>query len=136
MTTKQKIELFRAAFAALSCLDDITWTRYSEKLLAMCLEEEKGHRNFAGEFARHHTPDTIGSLDLACMFAVKRIAEYLNGEKFPRGKLFLHCQTSCFYAAGIVDEYRKVIRRAWRKFPVAELAALDYCEFVKTRSAA
>jgi hypothetical protein len=64
------------------------------------------------------------------MFAVKRIAEYLTGQRMPRGRDFLHTQRSCFYAAGLVDAHRKVIRKAWRKLPIAELAELDYCEFV------
>jgi hypothetical protein len=93
----------------------------------MCLDEEKSHRG--DDFNRSH-PNTVSAHVAAKMFAVKRIAEYLTGHRMPRGRDFLHFQRSCFYAAGLVDAHRKIIRKAWRKLPVQELAALDYCEFV------
>jgi len=72
-------------------------------------------------------------LQMAKLFAVKRVAEYLNGEKMPSGKDYLHFQPSCFIAAGLVDEYSADIRTAWAEFDIAALAALDYCHFVKVR---
>jgi hypothetical protein len=127
MTTKEKIKLVETAFSALYPLENITWTNYPQELLRMCSDEEKSHRG--DDFNRSH-PNTVSAHVAAKMFAVKRIAEYLTGQRMPRGKDFLHTQRSCFYAAGLVDAHRKIIRKAWRKLPIAELAELDYCEFV------
>jgi hypothetical protein len=127
MTTKEKIKLVDAAFSALYPLENITWTNYPQELFRMCLEEEKQHRG--NDFKRSH-PHAVSAHVAAKMFAVKRIAEYLTGQRMPRGRDFLHFQRSCFYAAGLVDAHRKIIRKAWRKLPVRELAELDYCEFV------
>ena len=93
----------------------------------MAQEEERGHRGWGPHFAK------IGVTDAARLFVVKRVAEYLTGKsKMPRGKEFLYIQRSCFQCAGLVDAYRKEIRKAWRKFNVAELTTLDYCEGVAT----
>lgn len=124
--------MIQTAFDQLHTLNNHNWKNYREALLEMCQEEERGHRGCLPEFNRYHTPDTIGIKDAAKLFAVKRVAGYLCGERMPKGKDFLHTQKSCFYAAGLVDEYRKEIRKAWRGLDVAALAELDYCEFVKT----
>jgi hypothetical protein len=126
-TIKGKIKLVETAFSALYPLENITWTNYPQQLQRMCLEEEKQHRG--GDFNQFH-PNTVSATIAARMFAVKRIAGYLTGDRMPRGKDFLHTQRSCFYAAGLVDAHRKIIRKAWRKLPIRELAELDYCEFV------
>lgn len=128
-TIKEKIRLIDSAYSALEFLNNQDWTNHRETLFAMCLEEEKRHRS-AG-FGRHH-PNAVSATEAAKLFSVKRVAQYLAREcRMPRGKDFLHYQRSCFYAAGLVDKYRKEIRKAWRKLPVKALAALDYCEFVK-----
>ena len=127
MTTKEKLKLVDTAFSALHPLANIKWTDYPQELLRMCIEEEKKHRR--DDFNRSH-PDAVSASVAAKMFAVKRIAEYLTGHKMPKGKNFLHFQRSCFYAAALVDAHRKIIRKAWRKLPIKELAELDYCEFV------
>ena len=127
MTTKEKVKLVIQAFHALYPLANINWTNYPQDLLGMCIEEEKKHRG--DDFNRSH-PNAVSVAVAARMFAVKRIAEYLTGHRMPKGKDFLHFQRSCFYAAGLVDAHRKIIRKAWRKLPVKELAELDYCEFV------
>lgn len=133
---KTTLKDIRVAFAALEILNQLTWTPYLDRAFETALEEEKGHRGFAPEFSRHHTADTIGASDAARLFIVKRVAEYLSGERMPRGKDYLHTQKSCFWCAGLVHKYRKEIRKAWRKLDVASLAALNYCEFVKVRQTA
>src|SRR5262245_65307712 len=55
----------------------------AETLLGQCQAEEREHRGFLPAFARHHAPSTPGVLDMARLFAVKRVAEYLRGESFP-----------------------------------------------------
>lgn len=129
LTRAQKLKLTREAFDRLHVLNNIDWNSHREKIHALCCEEEKGHRGWGPDFAKYH-PTAASVSDCARIFTVKRIAEYLIGERMPRGKMFLHCQKSAFYAAGLVDEYRKQIRKAWRGLDVKELAALDYCEFV------
>lgn len=127
MTTKEKVKLVDAAFSALHPLANITWSNHPQELLRMCIEEEKKHRGY--DFSRSH-PHAVSVATAAKLFAVKRLAEYLTGHRMPKGKDFLHTQRSCFYAAGLVDAHRKIIRKAWRKLPINELAELDYCEFV------
>lgn len=132
---KNQIKLINEAFARLSFLNNKNWTPYLDKLFEGCVEEERSHRGSGCSFAQHH-PQAVSVQQAARMFAVKRVAEYLIGERMPRGRDYLHTQKSCFVAAGLVDEYRKEIRKAWRGLPVAELAALDYCRFVSPEKAA
>lgn len=87
-------------------------------------------------FRESHTSDTASVNEAARLFAVKRVAEYMQGEKFPSGKDYLHIQKSCFYAAGIVDEYRQIVEKAWKDFDIAKLAELDYTAIVKVKRAA
>lgn len=138
MNTQTTIKLARKAYDALQPLDNIDWTSHREKLFAMCKAEEKDHRGFLPEFNEHHTQDTASVSDAAKLFAVKRIAEYMLGEDFPKGKDFLHIQKSCFYAAGLVDEFREKIDTLWSKagLNIEELNNLDYTTIVKVREAA
>ncbi len=124
-----KLKLIERAFIALEPLNNHDWTNHREAIFALCLEEEKGHRR--GDFAQHHTPDTINANQAARLFVVKRIAEYLEGCRMPRGKDYLHMQKSCFYAAGLVEKFRKEIRKAWNGLDMAALSSMDYCEFVR-----
>lgn len=135
MNTKETIKLAKDAFYA-SPLENIGWTNYREKLLQLCRSEEKDHRGFMNGFRESHTSDTASVNEAARLFAVKRVAEYMQGEKFPSGKDYLHIQKSCFFAAGIVDEYREIVAKAWADFDIAKLAALDYTAIVKIKRAA
>ncbi len=136
MTTKETIKLANKAFDALEPLNNISWNSYREKLFKACVAEEKDHRGFMGSFRESHTSDTASVNDAARLFAVKRVAEYLNGERMPFGKDFLHIQPSCFVAAGLVDEYGDKIRAYWSEFDIKTLAELDYCVIVKVKEAA
>lgn len=126
---KNQIAIIEDAFSRLQFLDHKSWSSPVSKMLDACADEERRHRGSGDSFKRCH-PNAISIPQAARLFAVKRVAEYLQGERMPRGKDFAHMQTSCFHAAALVDEYRKDIRKAWRGLPVAELAALDYCKFV------
>lgn len=125
---KKQIALIEDAFTRLHFLDHKSWSAPVSKMLEACMDEERRHRGAGDSFKRNH-PHAVSIPQAARLFAVKRVAEYLQGERMPRGKQFAHMQTSCFHAAALVDEYRKDIRKAWRGLPVAELAALDYYEF-------
>ncbi len=118
------------AYEALRWAFDNQSPNWAEKLLEKCKEEERGHRGFMPDFARYH-PGAISVTGAAKLFAVKRVAEYLLGEKYPSGQAYLHTQTSCFIAAGMADEFGAEIRKAWAEFDLKALAALNYTDFVK-----
>lgn len=138
MNTKETVKLARKAFDALQPLNDIDWTHHRDVLFSMCKQEEKGHREWGPDFYQHHTEDTASVGDAAKLFAVKRIAEYMLGEDFPKGKDFLYIQKSCFYAAGLVDEFRDRIDMLWSKagLNIEQLNELNYTTIVKVRKAA
>lgn len=134
LSTRETINLVKKAFYALAPLDNIDWNSHREKLFQLCRDEEKNHRGFMCGFRESHTSDTASVNEAARLFAVKRIAEYLQNERMPQGKEHLHIQTSCFYAAGIVDEFRERIEKLWADFDIPALANLDYCQIVKVKS--
>src|SRR5262249_46402806 len=107
LSGKETLKLARKAFEALYVLEHIDVTHHRDELFKLCKAEEKGHRGWGPDFNEHHTTDTASVADAAKMFAVLRVAEYMNGQPMPFGKSFLHIQKSCFYAAGLVDEYRE-----------------------------
>lgn len=132
-----QIKLAREAFGQLAFLNNESWTSHREKLFALCKAEEKEHRGFMSGFTEAHTTDTASVADCARLFAVKRIAEYLTGDEMPKGKDYLHIQASCFYAAGLADEFGdKIIREAWKGFDLQQLRELDYTTIVKVKEAA
>jgi len=122
----------RVAFTKLTQAFYSASTNWAERLLSECIEEERSHRSWGPDFARHH-PGAASVKDCARVFAVKRIAEALIGgrRKYPRGQEYLHCQKSWFTACGMADEFGKQIRKAWRGLDLEAFAALDYCEFVR-----
>lgn len=136
MSNKETIKLVTKAYQELAFLDNLDWTHHREELFRMTRDEEKGHRGWGPDFSKHHTSDTASIADCARLFAVKRIAEYLSGTPMPKGQDFLHIQKSCFYAAGLVDEYGEKIREAWKGFDLDVLKELDYCAVVHVREEA
>lgn len=127
---KPQLKLINSAFDKLSWVFDAKSTNWAEKLREQCLKEENGHRRFMDGFTRcHHRAASANQC--AKQFAVLRVAEYLTGHKFPSGQDYLHTQTSCFIAAGIVDEFEKAIRLAWKDFDIQKLADLDYLDLVQ-----
>ncbi len=127
-----KLKLINDAYDALRWAFDHCTINHAEKLLELCKEEERGHRGFMDGFNRCH-PGAIGVTQAAKLFAVKRVAEYLLGAEYPKGKDYLHTQKSCFLAAAMRDEFHNEIQEAWRNFDLKELAALDYTDYVKVR---
>lgn len=127
------VKLASKAFEALSHVFYSTTYNYADQLLQLCKEEERGHRGFMDGFNRAHTDDTATVSEAAKLFAVKRIADYLLGDKYPSGQDYLHIQRSCFIAAGIADEFGAQVREAWKGFELRQLSALDYCDIVKVR---
>lgn len=115
---KSQLKLINETFDALRWAFDSCSPNHAEKLLDICKEEERGHRGFMPKY--HDSPITV--TQSAKLFAVKRVAEYLLKPEFPKGKDYLHFQKSCFYAAGMVDEFASDIRKAWSAFDLATLA--------------
>lgn len=131
--TTMTVRQIKTAFDALSGVFYSENRNHAKRLFAQCREEEREHRGFMGGFSRCHTRSTIGVADAARLFAVKRVAEYLRRGRYPTGKDYLHTQTSCFYAAGIADEYGERVRQAWADFDLDALSELDYTDFVHVR---
>jgi len=125
MTVKE----IRAAFDKLVWAFDHHHNNYAKELLEMCEREEKGHRGWGADFGSYH-PKAASARDCARAFAVKRVADYLLGDKFPTGKDFMHIQRSCFLAAGMVDEFKANIEIVWKDVDLYRLAAIDYCQLV------
>ena len=119
-----------AAFSALEFLNNMSWTNRREEMFALCYSEEKGHRSIGGgSFTRCH-PHAVGISEIARMFTVRRIAEYMNGQKFPSVGDYLALQKSSFYAAALVACYRSEIADAWEGLNILELSCIDYCRAV------
>jgi len=127
---KATLKLVRESFDALRWVFDSSYRNYALELFEECKREEKSHRGWGPDFAKHH-PNAASVADVARSFAVKRVAEYLlKPETYPKGQNFLHYQRSCFHAAGIADEFRVQVLTAWGVVPLAELAAIDYVDLV------
>lgn len=133
MKKHPSIRLARRAFEELSHVFYSEMVNHADQLLSMCKAEEKGHRGILPRFTECHTADTASVSDCAHLFAVKRVADYLLGCKYPSGQDFIHTQKSCFLAAAIADEFGDKVRSAWTKFELRELVALNYTDVVKVR---
>ena len=132
-TGKLTVKDIRAAFEKLEHAFYAEMINHADRLLDLCKQEEKGHRGWGPDFADHHTSDTINVTDAAKLFAVKRVAEILNGGKVPDVKDYLHTQKSSFMAAAIALEYKSKIQEEWKGLDVPAIASLDYTEFVKVK---
>lgn len=132
-TKKQILQAIRKADCHLEAtINNIGWSSYWTKLIAMATAEEKAHRKFCG--TRDNYAITVA--DSVKLFAVKRVLEVWKGGKLPEIKDFLGCQASWFYAASIAVNYPEQIKQALIN---ANLSAeeiemcvnADYAELVK-----
>jgi hypothetical protein len=139
MNAKQKktVALVDRAVSALATVDNLSSTPHFRALVALCAEEEKGHRGFMTSFLKYH-PNAPGVKACARFFAVHRIGQYLAGGRMPEVKDFLHLQKSAFLAAAIVAEWPDHCRAALDRAGVKpeELATLDYSTFVSPEEVA
>ena len=126
-------KLIREAYSKLSEVFYSHNQNYAEQCFKASLKEEKEHRGFGPDFALYH-PNASSARDMAKMFTVKRVAEYITSKKFPSGKDYLHTQKSCFIAAGIADEFTNEVVKAWQGLNWIELRGFDYCDFVKAQT--
>lgn len=128
---KQKLalKLVGQAAKALELVFYSKTTNHAKELFGLCEQEERGHRTWGPEFAKYH-PNSASVKQCARSFGVKRVAEYLLSQEYPKGQDYLHTQKSCFIAAGIADEFRDEILKAWASLDLKAIAALDYCLLV------
>ena len=132
-TQKEQTKLVKSAFDKLNGVFYNKSQNYFERLFKQCLDEEKKHRGFGFDFAKCN-PQAASPNDCAKMFAVLRVVEYVQPEaKLPNVADYNHTQESCFIAAGIACEFHGEILRALADFDLAELAALDYVNFVSPK---
>jgi hypothetical protein len=136
MKTSEINRLVDKAYSALDVLNNITWTSYRDKLCDMACAEERDHRKPFGRFGHPPMPKGASVVAAGKLFAVKRIAERLTGKGHqPTIADVISYQPSAIYAASLVDNYRERIEAAWAGLDVAQLAELDYCEFVGNEDA-
>lgn len=129
MNKTQSLKLISKAYSYLDVLNNQVMSPLRERLFRQCTEEERGHRHFK--------PDgvTCGLTvpQAAKLFCVLRIAQYLNGDRIPEPKEWLHIQPSCLTACALVAEYSQQIERSWleAEIDVNEILKLDYAELNK-----
>lgn len=129
MNLKQIDQAYKALSRAFYCQN----RNHAEALLLMTKAEERGHRGWGPDFyGHHHNAPSVAAMGK--LFAVKRVAGYLNGEKEPGGADFLHIQKSCFLASAMVAEFGEEIRKAWAEYDIPALAELSYTDFVKVNA--
>lgn len=128
-TTKEKLTLVAKAYKALEHVFYSKMRNHAEETLKVAISEEKQHRGFGSDFAAYH-PAAATVNQCAKMFVVKRVADYISGERLPDLKDYFHTQQSAFMCAAIALEFGDEVRQAWAAFDIRELAAFDYVEFV------
>ncbi len=58
------------------------------------------------------------------------IAQFMNGEAAPTIKDYISYRESIYYAASLVENYRKEIAEAWDIFDISVIAKFDYAQIV------
>jgi hypothetical protein len=134
---KKTLATVTTAARALALVDNTTSRANFRTLVALCAAEEKDHRGFMGSFQECH-PFAPSVQQVAGFFAVHRIGQYLNGDKFPNVADYLHLQKSAFHAAAMVAEHAGFLRAQLDKAGITptQLAALDYSTFVSPEAVA
>lgn len=128
MRNREK-RILRDVWSSLTCvLKSKDWGQHAHALLRLTKEESKRHNSGRPEGMEHDI-----SIDLeAKFFAVKRVTEYLAGDKAPKAENFTHTQTSCFYAYSLVSQYREELKDWLTKNPDAwDLVTWDYARLTK-----
>ena len=136
-TQMRTLATVKVAARALALVDNTTSRANFRALVALCAAEEKDHRGFMSSFRECH-PFAPSVQQTAVFFAVHRIGQYLNGDKFPNVADYLHMQKSAFHAAAMVAEHAGFLRAQLDKAGItpAQLTALDYSTFVSPEEVA
>lgn len=128
LTKKEQIKLINDAYFKLDCVNNISWTKYRDRLFDMNKEGEKQHDQGRPE----GTTRGITITEAAKLFTVVWIAEYLTkAKKEPDPKNYINMREEAFYAYSLAMTYRKEIKEAWKEIDIMELAKIDYAELMK-----
>jgi len=100
---------------------------YGKIYLDLNLQEERKHDRFRPATIKRG----ISVNQAARFFAVKRIAEYMNGRKKPDVGEFIFVLTSAYYAFSLVKQYKKELKKALKKIDLDEILKMDYCKLVE-----
>lgn len=126
---RQQIALIDRAYAALDVLNNQVMSPLRDNYFKQNLDEEKGHRHFCPDGVRCG----LATRQAARLFAVRQIAQFLNGDKSPEPREWLHIRPSYLTACALVAEYQKQIEQAFDAVGVNynDLLSLDYAELNK-----
>jgi len=131
MTKKEKIKLINEAYYRLECLNNISWTKYRDRLFDMNKAGEKQHDKGRSESCSRG----LSISDSAKLFTVCWIAEYLIGDKkAPDVACYINMRSEAFYAYSLSQQYKKEILEAWKSLDIKAIASLDYAELQKTEN--
>jgi hypothetical protein len=118
----QALKTIRAAYQALTILNDISRTKYLTELAEQIRQEEK---------TVERSDDTLSRTQRVELYTVWRIAQYMTGERMPVLRDYLCTRTHIYIAASIVLNYREKITEAWKSFDVETLALIDFAKLNK-----
>lgn len=125
---KEAVKLINEAYYRLECLNNISWTKYRDRLFDMNKASEKQHDQGRPE----HVSRGLSVSDSAKLFTVCWIAEYLTeAKKAPDASEFINMRAEAFYAYSVAVTYKKEILKAWKGLDMKAIASLDYAELQK-----
>jgi len=122
MTRAQQIAYFTdAAHRLIEAIDDRSTNKDGTAYFKLCLQEEKGHRNFT------NTRNGLTATQGAALCMVGQIADYLTDNRpAPQVRDYLWTKKSLFFGYALSVNNREHILDAWKKFDITKLAELDY----------
>lgn len=124
---KQIIKTVNQAYSKLGVLNNIRWTAYRDDLFNINKKDEINHRK---SFSDRNYSGVASISDCAKLFVVHNIAESLLNRFKYTIKDFLIIRKSCIYSQSLVENYRKIIEKAWQDENIKNLADLDYISLV------
>lgn len=129
MTKKESIKMIHKAYDALECLNNISWSKYRDRLYDMNKQGEKQHDKVRPESCSRG----LSISDSAKLFTVCWIAGYLiDTRNAPDAKDYINMRSEAFYAYSVSQQYGKEILKAWAGMDIKAIASLDYAELQKT----
>ena len=128
MNKKETIKLINEAYYKLDCLNNISWTKYRDRLFDMNKTSEKQHDRGRPE----GTSKGITITEAAKLFTVVWIAEYLTeAKKAPDAKDYINVRAEAFYAYSCAMQYKAEILKAWEGMDIESIASIDYADLMK-----
>ena len=129
MITKQQKDLInKAAIYLCRELDNITWTKYAQNLIDDCCKSERQHRKSYCDGRKY--PKGFSSEMAGRYFAIRYMAEFLNGSPRPQIKDLLHLKKEYVYAASVFENYTEEVTNAIGGL-VSDILELDHVKLVE-----